>query len=465
MGIFSRHQRSDGVVDPSSATTTTHAGHVHSKEDSNGRLRNPGQHQSESGHLNSRPPFGQWLKVTWPDILTMICMGAIGLGVYKAHPAPSRSFPVYFQDGEIVYPEFAYPLRKELIPIWAAAMLAALVPIAVILICQLRVRSFWDVNNAVIGLLYSLINAAVFQVFLKWLIGGLRPHFLAVCKPEIPPNGIETGNGLREIFYDRSICTGDRTQIDDSLESFPSGHTTAAFAGFVFLSLYLNAKLKVFANYHPAFWKLIAVYAPILGATLIGGALTIDKFHNWYDCFAGAVIGTLMAFSAYRMVYASVWDFRFNHIPLTRAVPFSFGAGPLGAGGFESAVWTRQAEWGHEDGAFGGAPFDSAHALRGLGTGGASSAAGVLSGHHDGTMNAPHTSTLNGHHSGVNDPHHGTAHGNPAGTVNPSQTGTMNEPHSGMAVGHHHGNSIDRRPVGAATGQSTVAGAYGDHNV
>ena len=25
-----------------------------------------------------------------------------------------------------------------------------------------------------------------------------------------------------------------------------------------------------------------------------------------------------MAFSAYRMVYASVWDFRFNHIPLTR---------------------------------------------------------------------------------------------------------------------------------------------------
>jgi len=46
---------------------------------------------------------------------------------------------------------------------------------------QLRIRSFWDFNNAVMGLLYSLINAAVFQVFLKWLIGGLRPHFLAVC--------------------------------------------------------------------------------------------------------------------------------------------------------------------------------------------------------------------------------------------------------------------------------------------
>jgi hypothetical protein len=41
------------------------------------------------------------LKMTWVDILTMAAMGAIGLGVYEAHPAPSRSFPVTFVDGEI----------------------------------------------------------------------------------------------------------------------------------------------------------------------------------------------------------------------------------------------------------------------------------------------------------------------------------------------------------------------------
>lgn len=82
------------------------------------------------------------------------------------------SAAVTFADGEIVYPEFAYPLRNEIVPIYAAALLAALIPIFVFLICQIRVRSFWDVNNAVIGLLYSLISAAVFQVFIKWLIGG-----------------------------------------------------------------------------------------------------------------------------------------------------------------------------------------------------------------------------------------------------------------------------------------------------
>lgn len=90
-------------------------------------------------------------------------------------------------------------------------------------------------------------------------------------------------------MYDRSICTGDENQINDSLESFPSGHSTAAFAGLIYLSLYFNAQLKVMSAHHPAFWKMILLFAPVLGATLIAGALTIDEFHNWYDVVAGGM--------------------------------------------------------------------------------------------------------------------------------------------------------------------------------
>jgi diacylglycerol diphosphate phosphatase/phosphatidate phosphatase len=255
--------------------------------------------------------------------------------------------------------------------------LGFLVPTVIFVVCQVRVRSFWDLNNAVIGLLYSLISAAVFQVFLKWLIGGLRPHFLDVCKPKLTPGQANTGIGFGGIMYNREICTGDQDQIDDSLESFPSGHSTAAFAGFIFLYLYLNAKLKVFANYHPAFWKLIVTYMPVLGATLIAGALTIDEFHNWYDCLAGAVIGTLFAFSSYRMVYASVWDFRFNHVPLVRDVPFTYGAAG-GLGGFHDAIFTRKVGWGLDEGVMGGAPGD-ATALGG-GSGASVGGGGAFSG-------------------------------------------------------------------------------------
>lgn len=187
-------------------------------------------------------------------------------------------------------------MRKEIIPVWLAAFLAAIVPIIAILVMQIRVRSFWDVNNGIIGLLYSLIGAAVFQVFVKFLIGGLRPHFLDVCKPDMSlaknGAGVEgspyNAAGFNQLYYTREICTGDPKEINDSLESFPSGHSTAAFAGFVYLYLYLNAKLKVFANYHAAMWKLIVIYIPILGAVLIAGALTIDEFHNckWRSVFS-----------------------------------------------------------------------------------------------------------------------------------------------------------------------------------
>ncbi|KAK4208125.1 phosphatidic acid phosphatase type 2/haloperoxidase [Rhypophila decipiens] len=271
---------------------------------SNGANTTNGQHATHNAYsMSIRPTFGQWLKVTWLDILTMAVLGAVGLGVYMAKPAPTRSFAVTDPfNGEGVYPQFAYPLRHEIVPSWAAALLAAPVPITIILLMQVRIRSFWDVNNAVVGLLYSLITAAVFQVFIKWLIGGLRPHFLDACKPDLTKL-----NGLGTISSNKGA-----NGLNGVGDSMPSGHTTAAFAGFVFLSLYLNAKLKVWSNYHPAMWKLVAIWAPILGACLIGGSLTIDEFHNWYDVLAGAVIGTVMAISAYRMVFANTsrgdWD-------------------------------------------------------------------------------------------------------------------------------------------------------------
>ncbi|KAL2137243.1 hypothetical protein VTI74DRAFT_6454 [Chaetomium olivicolor] len=362
MGFFNRRPR-----DASTPTTTANGTHA--------------RRGLEPYSMAARPSFGQWLKATWLDILTMVILGAVGLGVYYAKPAPTRSFAVQFQDGEVVYPQFAYPMRKEIVPIWLAAFLASIIPIFIILVMQIRIRSFWDVNNAIIGLLYSLITAAVFQVFIKWLIGGLRPHFLDVCRPDLSrlsnaPGVVGAGlnaKGFNALYFTREICTGDPDEIDDSLESMPSGHSTAAFAGFVFLYLYLNAKLKVFSNYHPSMWKLAAVYAPILGACLIAGALTIDEFHHWYDLLAGAAIGTVMAFSSYRMVYAAIWDWRWNHIPLNRLTPFMYGGGAE----LEGATFTRRAGWGN-----------------------VGSVPGAKNGYHDGLHGGAHNGVHNGYHNG-----------------------------------------------------------------
>jgi hypothetical protein len=149
------------------------------------------------------------------------------------------------------------------------------------------------------------------QVILKNYIGGFRPHFLEVCNPDAGP--ATTRSGFGKVFLPLSSCRGmgmgakkdkenlayacvcftfTRCCVDvprrvaklpqlmgasRSLQSFPSGHTSASFAVGVFLFLYINAKLKVFfVDYSPSFWKYIFCLCPIIGAGLIGGGLHVD---------------------------------------------------------------------------------------------------------------------------------------------------------------------------------------------
>lgn len=74
---------------------------------------------------------------------------------------------------------------------------------------------------------------------------------------------------------------------------------------------------------------MVLTIAPLLGASLIAASLTVDEFHNWYDCLGGAVTGTLCAFVAYRKTFAATWDFRFNHILLPRKFPALEGSKSL----------------------------------------------------------------------------------------------------------------------------------------
>ncbi|KAI0131214.1 acid phosphatase/Vanadium-dependent haloperoxidase [Daldinia grandis] len=313
--------------------------------------------------VEKRPSFGSWLKVTWPDIVTMLLLGVVAFGVYKFRPAGVRTFPLTVIDartgedtGEVVYPEFAYPYRPQLISSWVDTVLVIVIPLFTFFVIQIRIRNFWDLNNAIVGCIYALETSAAFQVTIKWLIGGLRPNFYDVCQPDpslaYNPDVDVTGLnavGYRQYMYTSEICTsGQGRPLWNAMQSFPSGHSTTSCAAGVYLFLYLNAKLKVFANYHPSMWKLVLVYCPILGAALVCGSLTVDGSHNWYDILAGATIGTVLAVSSYRTVYASVWDWRINHIPLTRGTAFV----PL-TSDWESSdlVFTKRAGWrkGHSD--------------------------------------------------------------------------------------------------------------------
>jgi diacylglycerol diphosphate phosphatase/phosphatidate phosphatase len=71
MGFFTRFQRNNNPAN--AGTTDTATQHT------------AGGGRSSRGplvmNMSTRPSFGQWLKVTWLDLATMVVMGVIGLGV------------------------------------------------------------------------------------------------------------------------------------------------------------------------------------------------------------------------------------------------------------------------------------------------------------------------------------------------------------------------------------------------
>lgn len=85
MGIFTRRPREQPVPVEGQVAGSTIASEKSSK------------HHGRRGPLilpySSRPPFGQWLKATWLDILTMATMGAVGLVVssLQSHIPPDVS--------------------------------------------------------------------------------------------------------------------------------------------------------------------------------------------------------------------------------------------------------------------------------------------------------------------------------------------------------------------------------------
>ena len=79
MGLFSKKTAStDANTAPAVGTEKHGRNNIMSRKE---RKHGKSRATYGDGTLNKRPKFGQWLKSTWPDILTMVIMGMLGLGV------------------------------------------------------------------------------------------------------------------------------------------------------------------------------------------------------------------------------------------------------------------------------------------------------------------------------------------------------------------------------------------------
>lgn len=207
--------------------------------------------------------------------------------------------PFYRFVGEGMMTDLMYPLKPNTVPFWAVPVYAIILPIFIISINFIRKRDLNDLHHSILGLLFAVLITAVITDSIKDAVGRPRPDFFWRCFPD--------GVGKYDPVTHNVICHGDRKVIKEGHKSFPSGHTSWAFAGLGYISLYLAAKINIFDRQgHAA--KLCVVFLPLLAAALVGVSRVDDYWHHWQDVFAGGLIGLTIAILCYRQFFPAPYD-------------------------------------------------------------------------------------------------------------------------------------------------------------
>ncbi|KAJ1740427.1 hypothetical protein LPJ78_002982 [Coemansia sp. RSA 989] len=216
------------------------------------------------------------------------------LGVAQPHYQP---FSVH--DKSISYPYIPPHQQTVTVPMLFAVSIA--MPVAVIVMTSVGFkRNLHDLHVGLLGLLMGVSLTLMFTNSLKNVLGRPRPSLLARCLPTMPkrplddpPQGLST----------TSICTQTSMAVlNEGFRSFPSGHTSLAFAGMTYVAYYMAGKLHVFDR-QGFTYKSFMVFMPLLVAATVGATRVADYWHHPTDVFAGAVIGICTATFSYHQYY------------------------------------------------------------------------------------------------------------------------------------------------------------------
>ncbi|KAJ2599118.1 hypothetical protein GGF39_002369 [Coemansia sp. RSA 1721] len=216
------------------------------------------------------------------------------LGVTEPH---YQLFSV--DDKSISYPYI--PPEQQTVTVPALFFISIVVPILIVFVLAFGIkRNLHDLHVGLLGLLMGVSLTLMFTNGLKNVVGRPRPNLLARCLPVHPKEPLhDPPQGLSSI----DICTQtDMGVLNEGFRSFPSGHTSLAFAGMTYLMYFLAGKLHIFDRQGHTY-KSFVVFAPLLVAAIVGATRVSDYWHHPSDVIAGALIGLFTATFSYHQYY------------------------------------------------------------------------------------------------------------------------------------------------------------------
>ncbi|KAF7586069.1 hypothetical protein BBP40_009616 [Aspergillus hancockii] len=292
------------------------------------------------------------------DWVFIVGIALIGYGFHKVTP---NHRPFSLTDPSISFPYTTDETVSTAVLIVAALIAPAVIIVLVTLVLipgsavpggrSLRSLStwqykIWEWNAGWLGLALAVAGAFMATEGLKDLYGRPRPDMLARCDPDLSDVGAYVVGGLggrvdgapRLVGWEICRNRGKMLAIDGFV-SFPSGHSSFAFAGLTYLSLWLCSKFSVGFPYlaHSPFSQdlrgqkrelireqgaappvimVILAFVPMAVAFFISASRWFDFRHHAFDIIFGSVMGMVFAWAAFRLY----------HLPIMRGGGWGWGA-------------------------------------------------------------------------------------------------------------------------------------------